>query len=706
MAEPKEITKDEYQQGFIDFYQPFNIVDPTITTPVDPLPDLGEVTGISTTVDKPYIDVNINKINDPNSQEKNKNHFNILSGTSFSSSDIKYNTINDMTKSLNLDKTGPMSAEKVLLAGPSSLMGFAASGDYGFGERLEGPTGASVFSAGKISEVALDRHMQNFSATKDAYTELKNQLSTGSVGSATEYFKIAGTDMGFAAVIGGMHFSRSPNVGRYDGHFGHLHSNAATAHNMLKSMEALSKGLDPRGGGGLSGYQIGSGADNSDNRGASDARLSNNMGAITEDGYYTYVSGADLGHTKSKLYGGNLSRTLADQLRATGKYGAFTEADMVAAMAAARKKGSKGFTAEMSKYLLPKKSVDSIAVSQDNSQIYKWEEEATTDALGNKVNLKTLSAVTSLPVSDVAGQGITGPMPTKPVPASTFKSKITFPDETDDVGGTQYSTVVVRKPEKNIKPATVTQEDIRKQDARREEAEQNRAKAREEQRVKDVLADRSRGIQRGFNTGGSIGNLANMLRTARLGYNQGGAVQSGYYGYQEGGEINMQEIGFVNGKTPDQVTEAQTVADTEPMTVEEGDFVINAAAVELIGVDTIVGLVSDALQKASEEGVSIVDIPVDIDSDQMVDVLVSEGEFIVPRELIPFIEGGMETLERINDQGKPEVDNRIAENQMMLQNDMAMQEEPVEPQMPPEDVGNIPPVQQLEVQLDADKGFV
>ena len=52
-------------------------------------------------------------------------------------------------------------------------------------------------------------------------------------------------------------------------------------------------------------------------------------------------------------------------------------------------------------------------------------------------------------------------MPTKPVPASTFKSKITFPDETDDVGGTQYSTVVVRKPEKNIKPATVTQEDIR-----------------------------------------------------------------------------------------------------------------------------------------------------------------------------------------------------------------------------------------------------
>ena len=66
----------------------------------------------------------------------------------------------------------------------------------------------------------------------------------------------------------------------------------------------------------------------------------------------------------------------------------------------------------------------------------------------------------------------------------------------------------------------------------------------------------------------------------------------------------------------------------------------------------------------------------------------------------------METLERINDQGKPEVDNRIAENQMMLQNDMAMQEEPVEPQMPSEDVGNIPPVTQREVQLDADKGFV
>ena len=69
------------------------------------------------------------------------------------------------------------------------------------------------------------------------YVELYNDPSKSPY--ATEYFKTAGTDMGFAAVIGGMHFSRSPNVGRYDGHFGHLHSDSATAHNMLKSSNQI-----------------------------------------------------------------------------------------------------------------------------------------------------------------------------------------------------------------------------------------------------------------------------------------------------------------------------------------------------------------------------------------------------------------------------------------------------------------------------------
>ena len=166
----------------------------------------------------------------------------------------------------------------------------------------------------------------------------------------------------------------------------------------------------------------------------------------------------------------------------------------------------------------------------------------------------------------------------------------------------------------------------------------------------------------------------------------------------------MQEMGFVNGKTPDQVTEAQTVADTEPMTVEEGDFVINAAAVELVGVENLVGLVTDALNKASDEGVQIVDIPVDVEPQMMVDVLVSEGEFIVPRELIPYIEGGIETLERINNAGKPEVENRIEATEMMqqdMQQELPEEQIPTQPQpaMPALNTGGM-------VKLNFDRGFV
>ena len=144
------------------------------------------------------------------------------------------------------------------------------------------------------------------------------------------------------------------------------------------------------------------------------------------------------------------------------------------------------------------------------------------------------------------------------------------------------------------------------QQAGSQQANDQRKADAQAQREKDAAIDRGQQAGKGykggygFNTGGQvsspIGQLANMLRSNRLGYNQGGAVQSGYYGYQEGGQINMQEMGFVNGKTPDQVTDAQSVADTEATQAEEGDFVINAPAVEIVGVDNLIQLMSEALQ--------------------------------------------------------------------------------------------------------------
>ena len=133
-------------------------------------------------------------------------------------------------------------------------------------------------------------------------------------------------------------------------------------------------------------------------------------------------------------------------------------------------------------------------------------------------------------------------------------------------------------------------------------------------------------------------------------------------------------MGFVNGKTPDQVTDAQSVADTEATQAEEGDFVINAPAVEIVGVDNLIQLMSEALQRAEQEGARIVDIPPTTEPEQMINIFVSEGEFIVPRELVPFVEGGIELLEQINEAGKGEVAERVEES--------PMQGQPMEQQQP------------------------
>ena len=94
-------------------------------------------------------------------------------------------------------------------------------------------------------------------------------------------------------------------------------------------MEAISKGLDPRGSGGFKGYSLT--GSNEDNRGGSDARHPSGMGMITNDGYYTYVDGkSDFGHSKVKLRGG--SETIAVWKNLTSKGYNITKAQMLTAM--------------------------------------------------------------------------------------------------------------------------------------------------------------------------------------------------------------------------------------------------------------------------------------------------------------------------------------------------------------------------------------
>ena len=119
--------------------------------------------------------------------------------------------------------------------------------------------------------------------------------------------------------------------------------------------------------------------------------------------------------------------------------------------------------------------------------------------------------------------------------------------------------------------------------------------------------------------------------------------------FASGGNVNpIQGNGFVKG-SPDNYTRTQTVADDENRQVREGSFVLNAPTVERLqqagmlpkGVDN-----SDknATIKANKGG--------------LMDVALSKGEYVIEPEEAQRI--GYSFLEKLNDQGKAEVDRRQA----------------------------------------------
>jgi hypothetical protein len=141
----------------------------------------------------------------------------------------------------------------------------------------------------------------------------------------------------------------------------------------------------------------------------------------------------------------------------------------------------------------------------------------------------------------------------------------------------------------------------------------------------------------------------------------GGSGAGGSYGLSHalGGRVGLKEggvaasqAGFVE-RPPSQVSEAATVADDKPMSVPEGTFVINAAAVEFAGEKDIMDMLNVAYKKAEKKGVQP-------PSEEMLEVAVSRGEVIVPAFLAKII--GYDRLEKINNRGKAETNQRIKEN--------------------------------------------
>ena len=123
-----------------------------------------------------------------------------------------------------------------------------------------------------------------------------------------------------------------------------------------------------------------------------------------------------------------------------------------------------------------------------------------------------------------------------------------------------------------------------------------------------------------------------------------GVAMGGRIGYQEGGFAERPE--FVGGKQsqPDGVS----VADDQPRDVQEGTFVINAAAADFAGRDDIEKMLRKAYQKVGDTGQSGVS--------QEVQIAVSKGEVIIPPHIAKII--GYDRLNKINNRGKKEIARR------------------------------------------------
>jgi ribosomal protein L13 len=174
----------------------------------------------------------------------------------------------------------------------------------------------------------------------------------------------------------------------------------------------------------------------------------------------------------------------------------------------------------------------------------------------------------------------------------------------------------------------------------------------------DNLDDRETALLYNNRNKGAMQVLAKVLGT-ELGsaistkkfFARGGKV----LGMQAGGVAQQPQPAGEGRRPPENFTDGQTVADDQPMSVPEGTFVINAAAVEFAGSEDIKKMLSDAyrkMQKKVDKSIGVVKIP----TEDEIDVAVSRGEVIVPPEVAKII--GYDRLKKINNRGKKEVSRR------------------------------------------------
>ena len=85
---------------------------------------------------------------------------------------------------------------------------------------------------------------------------------------------------------------------------------------------------------------------------------------------------------------------------------------------------------------------------------------------------------------------------------------------------------------------------------------------------------------------------------------------------------------------------------------EQGDFVVNSYAVEVEGKQDLEKMLTDGIMAAAKDGVAVQptgDPSQYTDKTNLVDVILGDGEIVIPKELIKYI--GLDKLTKINNRG-------------------------------------------------------
>lgn len=122
---------------------------------------------------------------------------------------------------------------------------------------------------------------------------------------------------------------------------------------------------------------------------------------------------------------------------------------------------------------------------------------------------------------------------------------------------------------------------------------------------------------------------------------------------------------LVGGVPPEQLPPEVTVADDVPRDVPENSFILNAAAVDEAGISDVADMLTNAIKRARELGIDI-DKKFDNTSEEdLVKLLVSRGEVLIPEPYARII--GFDKLKKMNARGERETAKKLEEAQQQEQ---------------------------------------